>query len=610
MDRNQHVKDYLSYYIDFPNAPHFAVLLNGPWGIGKTFLVRQFVKPFAEKGVRVVYVSLYGLTSLDEIDDALFRAMYPLLDNKGAQFVGRAAKAIGKYFRVDLDIKAHEFLNRANADVFVFDDLERADIHVNRVLGYINDFVEHEDRKVIVIANEKEIKSSDDYGRIREKLIGKTLELQSAFEQALDDFIASIRDPNAQAFFGSKTDIISEVYHQSELHNLRVLQQTMWDFERFYIALEDKHKRSDVAMTALLRLLFALSFELKAGRLSADDLLKRQFALVRSLMRSRREEGEPLPITSAQRRYSEIELGSTTLSDETLVNLLTKGIVASDQIRSELDASSFFITVADEPAWRTVWHAFERTDEEFDSALVEMERAFGAREFTAPGEILHVFGLRLWLSKVGLVPQAVDDIVEQCKAYVDDLYASGRLELPSQRDDFSEIRFSGYGGLGIHENETVEYRELYNHLRDKRQAAAVDRYPAIADDLLADVVKDPDIFFRRINLTADGPNEFYDTPILASLDPSKFVAALLDHHPARQRTALIALKARYEHGKLDRELAEERSWATDVRNRLRAEAEHRSPISRYRIRQNLSYTLDEVLGLGEDERKPVPDQQE
>ena len=87
------------------------------------------------------------------------------------------------------------------------------------------------------------------------------------------------------------------------------------------------------------------------------------------------------------------------------------------------------------------------------------------------------------------------------------------------------------------------------------------------------MVADPELFFRRISLTNDGANEFYNTPILASLDPDRFVSALIDHHPAHQRTILLALKARYEHGKLDRELKEERSWATDVRNRLYAEAE-------------------------------------
>lgn len=598
MDRNQHVKDYLAYYVGFPSPPRFAVLLNGPWGIGKTFLVKEFMKPFADRGLRYVYVSLYGLTSLDEIDDALFRAMYPLLDNKGVQLAGRAAKALGKYFRVDVDLHAKDVLNKANSDLFIFDDLERCDLPINRVLGYINEFVEHEDRKVIIIANEKEIKGGEDYGRIREKLIGKTLEIQSAFEQALEAFTGSIQDSQAKTFLTSKTDTISEVYHQSELNNLRVLQQTMWDFERLYVALEDKHRNSDAAMTALLRLVFALSFELKAGRLTADDLLKRQFTLVASLMRSRREEGDPPPIATAQKRYPEVDLGSTTLSDQTLVNLLTKGIVDSDQIRGELDASWFFVTVADEPPWRTVWHAFERTDEELNTALAEMERAFDAREYTISGEILHVFGLRLWMSKIGAIPKSLEEVVAEGRAYIDDLYASGRLELPSAHDDFSDMRFSGYGGLGIHENSTPEYRALYIYLRDKRQVAAVDRYPLIADELLADMEADPDLFLHRICLTNDGANEFYSMPVLASLDPNRFATVLLEQHPARQRTVLIALKARYEHGKLDRELREEQSWATDVRNRLYAEAEGLPPISKYRVRQNLHYTLDEVLGLG------------
>src|SRR5687768_6444579 len=65
MNPNQHIKDYLSYYLSFSMPPRFAVLLNGPWGIGKTFLVRTFVDSLAKGEFRYVYVSLYGLTSLD-----------------------------------------------------------------------------------------------------------------------------------------------------------------------------------------------------------------------------------------------------------------------------------------------------------------------------------------------------------------------------------------------------------------------------------------------------------------------------------------------------------------------------------------------------------------
>ncbi len=77
VDRNKHVKEYLSYYISFPHSPRFAVILNGTWGIGKTFLVRKFLQSSEMKETKSVYISLYGLASLDEINDALFRALYP-----------------------------------------------------------------------------------------------------------------------------------------------------------------------------------------------------------------------------------------------------------------------------------------------------------------------------------------------------------------------------------------------------------------------------------------------------------------------------------------------------------------------------------------------------
>jgi hypothetical protein len=222
IDRNKHVKEYLEYYIGFTQPPRFVVLLNGPWGIGKTFLLKEFLK-LIQPQIKYVYISLYGLASLDDIDDALFRATYPVLDLKGVQLAGRFAKAIGRYLRIDPNIEIKDVINKAKADLFVFDDLERCDLPINRTMGYINDFVEHEGRKVIIIANEKEVKVSEDYARIREKLIGKTLEIQFVFEQALQVFTACISDSAARAFFASKAEEIAEIYRRSELNNLRDL---------------------------------------------------------------------------------------------------------------------------------------------------------------------------------------------------------------------------------------------------------------------------------------------------------------------------------------------------------------------------------------------------
>ena len=598
VDRNQHVRDYLRYYLAFSNPPGFAVLLNGPWGIGKTFVIKNFVKLLGET-TRYIYVSLYGLRSADEIDDAILQSMYPVLKHKGVEIGGRALKSVGKYFNVELDLQARDFIARSRSDLYIFDDLERCAMPINTVMGYINVFVEQEGHKVIIIANEAEIKD-EAYQRIREKLVGKAFDIQSAFEGALEAFAASIKDQRAKDFVASTSSLVAEIYHQSELNNLRVLQQTIWDFERLYVVLDERHRANDGAMTSLLGLLFALSFEVKAGRLSSKDIEKRQTSLLTAFMR-RDEDGEVQQILEVDKRYPTIRLDTDLLSDQTLVAVIVKGIVDQTQIRRELDESSFFLTVEQEPAWRTVWHSHERTEDEVNRALTEMERAYAAREYTATGEVLHVFGLRLWLSKIEAIPENREQVLDDGMAYVDDLYARGVLEPIDPHGGYLDMAFDGYGGLGIHEAESADYRQLRDHLNERRRSAEVDRRPAIAEELLANMRDDASLFLRRVCLTNHEDNKFYDVPVLASLDPAKFVAVFLGLHPRNQRNAMIALKARYEHGRIDRDLLEERPWAIEVRNQIQAVSEAMPPILKDRLRRLLAHALDGALGFeGQD----------
>jgi len=435
-DRNQHVKDYLRYYLSFSTPSMFAVLLNGPWGIGKTFVIKRFIESLGET-TRYIYVSLYGLRSVDEIDDAILQSMYPVLKHKGVDIGGRALKSVGKYFNVELDLKARDFIARSKSDLYIFDDLERCEMPINTVMGYINVFVEQEGYKVIIIANEAEIRD-EAYQRIREKLVGKAFDIQSAFEEALEAFFASIKNRDAKDFVASQSSVIAEIYHQSELNNLRVLHQTIWDFERLYLLLEEKHRANHDAMTELLGLLFALSFEVKAGRLSSKDIEERQTNLLTAFMR--RDEGSEAPkIVEVDKRYPTIRLDTDLLSDQTLVAVIVKGVIDQTRIRSELDESSFFVTLEQEPAWRTVWHSHERTEDEINRALAEMERTYAAREYTVPGELLHVFGLRLWLSKIGAIPGNREQVLADGMAYMDDLYARGVLEPIDPHGDYLDL---------------------------------------------------------------------------------------------------------------------------------------------------------------------------
>ncbi len=597
-DANDHVWDYLTYYLGLPHSPNFAVLLSGPWGVGKTFLVKRFLaKNFDDQKDQYVYISLYGLSSLEEIDDALLQAIFPRLTGTAAKVIGRVAKSALKILKIDAsEFDIRDFLNKFDAKVYVFDDLERFEGSINKVLGYINQFVEHGGAKVILIANEREISVDNDYTRRREKLIGKTLHVRSSFDEAFAYFISEIDDSEAREFVKGCAVDIAAIYDQSELNNLRVLQQTIWDFERFYKAVSAEHRQNKDAMATAIRLLFALSFELKAGRIGEPDLLNDRGvkAAVVFRMRDKNEEGQKPPIRAAEARYPIVDIDDTIFSNELLVDFLIRGIVDTKAINTQLRASRFFVTAADEPAWRTVWHYFERTEEEFDNALAKMEAQYAAREFTIDGEILHVLGLRLLLAKQGAINKSRQEILEDGKNYIDELYRARRLHVDPP-GTFSETRFDGYGGLGIHESNTAEYKELFACLKGARQKAFEDTYAAKATDVLAVLKRDVQQFYRLLCYSDKGSGEYANIPVLAKLDPDVFLDTMLSLHPSDQHHAMMALKARFEHGRLERDLPNERPWLEKIRDNLLARLKSMKPMSRYRVENQARWYINPIL---------------
>lgn len=104
IDRDAPVRAYLAYYVGLPNAPHYAVLLDGAWGIGKTVLLKAFLYRLDDPDFRFVYVNLNGLASTDEIDDAIF----PPLDGRVSRLVERLVNSVAKTFRIETDLKHPE----------------------------------------------------------------------------------------------------------------------------------------------------------------------------------------------------------------------------------------------------------------------------------------------------------------------------------------------------------------------------------------------------------------------------------------------------------------------------------------------------------------------
>ena len=203
---NQHVEQYIDYYCNLNVPPEYALLIKGSWGCGKSHLVRQCMDELKKnnESIKFLYVSLYGISNIEDIETKFFQLLNPVLSSKSMVLAGKLTKALLKgTLKIDLDddgkadgavnvsvpdINIADYLIDTKSCILVFDDLERCSMELKTILGYINYFVEKDGYKVILIADEDKLISNDNTSRndntskyelIKEKLIGKTLEVEA-----------------------------------------------------------------------------------------------------------------------------------------------------------------------------------------------------------------------------------------------------------------------------------------------------------------------------------------------------------------------------------------------------------------------------------------------
>ena len=179
----------IKYYID-TNFYNYAVIIDGAWGSGKTYFVKNvLLKKIESNEKRVLYVSLYGVSDIQELGKKLYLDFLlkdksklvmehtELVENVIGTIIDIGSPFMGKLG--DIDIKEKKIKNIVQNTVkhicpmencvLIFDDLERCDCSIQDILGYINGFVEQAGMKVIIIANQEEL---------RKKIDAQTLAMQ------------------------------------------------------------------------------------------------------------------------------------------------------------------------------------------------------------------------------------------------------------------------------------------------------------------------------------------------------------------------------------------------------------------------------------------------
>lgn len=283
LDNREKIIKSIQVYIN-ENMSDYAIMINGAWGSGKTYFVKNELIPELEQDRPVIYISLFGIKTIDDLVNVMSLHILNIYSNERAQkranlngnnfrqinsgnisstskvattlmsLVSKGLKLVPKgedtkAFVSDLQKNSIKF----NRYIFIFDDFERSIIDKIELLGFFDELVEQNNAKVIIVCNESKITNAreeksannaqqennesddkrlvDDYRLYKEKVIGLTInykaDLSSVYERVL--LKEANHDDAYRLLLQSKDDIL-RLFKITSSHNIRTLK---FIFKRF-----------------------------------------------------------------------------------------------------------------------------------------------------------------------------------------------------------------------------------------------------------------------------------------------------------------------------------------------------------------------------------------
>lgn len=636
---NKHIEDYLNYYVELPYSPRFAILLKGNWGSGKTSFIKNYHEklnqtreksfwtivstlPLSDlvktaydrktrkkhKVNRCLYVSLNGLSSISDIDESIYQQLHPFWSSEQVKAVGTVMKSLLKgSLKIDLtndgkdrttwniqvpDVPNNlEYLNfkEANSRVLIFDDLERCNIDTVEILGYINRFVEFQNLKVIVVADEEKIDKRDEkYRNIKEKTIGKTFEIYPDFQYALNDFLTQIENQKIRTIILNEFSLISSLFEKAKCTNLRILNQIILDFERIFNALPDKIVHQTDAIQEIIEVLTILSIEISSANIQAQEIDSIQKSLNDTLMSfvsSQVKNNKNSPTKDTDKKdlsdvFDKYEIkASFFTSKEWFPNLswwkifFDKGIVNKEILESVISNSKYF---QDEktPNWLKLTNYIKQSDEDFKIILEQVCLEYENRVFEDIDLIKQITGMLLFFSGARLYSKDKNEILEDGKQYIEFLMNQDKLNSKYSNKD-------NYMGTMFFAIDTDEFKEFNNFIKQKQEEIHSNNIFKQALQLMDTMMSDITAFHAKICMDSPIRTEerYYDFPIFSYLPPNIFLERLLSLSSNEDKQYVFySLQKRYEFINSYPELAKELDFLKNFQDLLVKEVSNRQGV--------------------------------
>jgi hypothetical protein len=627
--KNQHISDYLNYYIKL-EKPHYAVLLKGKWGSGKTYFIKSLIEQWQEKDdpesetvtLQPIYISLNGITNCNTINDKIKSKISPFLYSKEMKFVKKIASGLLKTAtKIDLDFdkdgKADGNItfnidpisifdtksnNISGKKILIFDDVERCKIGTDEIFGYINDFVEHTDCKVILLADENKINEKFEnkgqgnllYKDFKEKIIGQTFEIESDIENAITFFISEI-DLSSPSLLLKNQNLIEQIFTASQLENLRVLKQALLDFIRLTNNIEPSLKEEDKIyedfIKNLLTYFLIVYLEFKTGNEKIIEFQGINFFF----------DDEDEDIKKLNGKYNELITSNKILystfiiSIKNILEYIEKGNL--QDLNNQIRNCSIYKT-DDQKDWEKLWYWTLLEDDEFLLLKDLVWNEFINNKITTTTELLHVSGIFIKLIHEKLTTIKTKRVIQKSKQLLKKSIKEEKIT--SEHLDYG-ILHDAWGKEYI-SRETDEFKDIITFLRSNvevNQNIEKENYiKQIFDNLTKEKINS--IYTLTKTLIPGSTTYYSDTSFLKNINGKQIGLQLkkLDNNSIHKFTGFLHSRfypeEKYTNVSIEHYHTEEIIFIKNLKSEINLKTKKNKPIKN-RLLNKLSNELENII---------------
>lgn len=454
------IKDAIENYIK-DQLSDFAIVMNGDWGCGKTYFIRELLKTWEAKNsfnnIEIIYVSLFGTSSIEDFYKRIYWALNKFEDkfynklfagrflathnfNLDLGFLSIGCQNGNVYAEVNGSSMSKDNINEKSKNdliklvcgeknrFYIFDDIERISfgtVNIKEIFGALTNLIDQDNAKVLLICNEAKIEETDEstkspYFDYKEKFVRHTFNFDptieyNGYDNIFDDFVKHFD------YLKRFKNNILKVFSKSPKKNLRTLKYIVSTLHTIYKSLtyiETLPEEKETIMKLLINFVVIYIVEQKDGKnkneLDALQNVGHNFTLYLNNQNKKNDYLEKLSNIYTQELVDYHYVPS-------IAKYINTGILDKEKFKNETEKiyKEYITNESERKMYNSIIYYWGTEDEELKQNVNTFTNYIQKGDFNFI-EIVHIYNTLMKLNSLGIDITVDDELFwEECKKRLD-----------------------------------------------------------------------------------------------------------------------------------------------------------------------------------------------